>query len=203
MIRINLAVERARPKVKRPVAVPGGVLVVFILIALVAGAAALGAHYYLVIQPGIVSLQQEKTKYEDQRAELARVEQEIKAFEEKRQLLEGRINVINTLRGNQTGPVRMLEAVGNTVSLTETLWLTSMAEKTGGEIEFKGTAGSVDAVANFITNLNRSGFFQNVEIKESVQKPGTGGVSDFEFTLTAKFALPAQPAATPAAGGQT
>ena len=94
----------------------------------------------------------------------------------------------------------MLEAVGNTVSLTETLWLTNMDEQADNTIQFKGVAASVDAVANFITNLNRSGYFQNVEIKESIQKEKEG-MANFEFTLTAKFVLPAPPAAPPAAGG--
>src|SRR3989304_3089153 len=70
--------------------------------------------------------------------------------------------------------VPVLEAVGNTVSLTETLWLTNMDEQADNTIQFKGVAASVDAVANFITNLNRSGYFQNVEMKESVQKEKEG-----------------------------
>lgn len=204
MIRINLAAERARPKVKRRVAVGGAVFLVFVLIAIVAGVGVLAVHGYMIGQT-IDGLRNEKATLEAQRAELAKVEQEIKAFEEKKALLEGRIKVIETLKANQTGPVRMLEAIGDTVSVTETLWLTNMTEKAGGEIEMKGNAGSVEAVATFITNLNRSNYFKNVEIKETVQKQargaaaGAGAPINFEFTLTVKFALPEAAAATPAA----
>ena len=195
MIRINLATERARPKVKRRVAVGGAVFLVFVLIAIVAGVGVLAVHGYMIGQT-IERLQADKANFEAQRAELAKVEKEIKEFEEKKALLEGRIKVIETLKTNQTGPVRMLEAIGDTVSITETLWLTNMTEKAGGEVEMKGNAGSVEAVATFITNLNRSSYFKNVEIKEAVQKQArgatatAGGPLNFEFTLSATFAMP-------------
>ncbi len=193
MIRINLATERARPKVKRRVAVGGAVFLVFVLIAIVAGVGVLAVHGYMIGQT-IERLQADKANFEAQRAELAKVEKEITEFEEKKTLLEGRIKVIETLKSNQTGPVRMLEAIGDTVSITETLWLTNMTEKAGGEIEMKGNAGSVEAVATFITNLNRSSYFKNVEIKEAVQKQARGADAgapmNFEFTLSATFALP-------------
>lgn len=193
MIRINLATERARPKVKRRVAVGGAVFLVFVLIAIVAGLGVLFVHGFM-IERRIDSLRTEKATLEAQRAELAKVEQEIKRFEEQKALLEGRIKVIETLKTNQTGPVRMLEAIGDTVSITETLWLTNMTEKAGGEIEMKGNAGSVEAVATFITNLNRSSYFKNVEIKETVQKAARGADAgapiNFEFTLSATFAMP-------------
>ncbi|MCI0403444.1 MAG: PilN domain-containing protein [Acidobacteria bacterium] len=202
MIRINLAAERARPKVKRRVAVGGAVFLIFVLIALVAGIGVLFVHGYMIDQR-IESLRTEKASLEAQRAELAKVEKEIKDFEAKKALLEGRVKVIETLKANQTGPVRMLEAIGDTVSITDTLWLTNMTEKAGGQIEMKGVAGSVEAVAGFITNLNRSTYFKDVEIKETVQRQArgadAGAASNFDFTLSATFALPqATPAQPPA-----
>jgi type IV pilus assembly protein PilN len=203
MIRINLAAERARPKVKRRVAVGGAVFLIFILIAIVAGVGVLLVHGYMIDQR-IESLRTEKASLEAQRAELAKVEKEIKDFEAKKALLEGRVKVIETLKANQTGPVKMLEAIGDTVSITETLWLTNMTEKAGGQVEMKGMAGSVEAVATFITNLNRSAYFKDVEIKETVQRQArgadAGGPANFEFTLSATFALPeVAPAAAPPA----
>jgi len=197
MIRINLAVERQRPKVKRRVAVPGAFLFIVVLLAAVIGLGVLAGFWYAYEQQK-AGLEQEKTVLEAKRAQLARMEQEIKNFEAKKAELDGRINVINTLKANQTGPVHMLEALGDTVSATETVWLTSMTDK-GGEIEMKGMAGSVEAVANLITNLGRSAYFKNVEIKEAVQKTTRDGPPNFEFTLSVTFALPPVAEAAPAA----
>ncbi len=197
MIRINLAVERQRPKVKRRVAVPGAFLFIVVLLAAVIGLGVLAGFWYAYDQQK-AGLEQEKTALEAKRLQLAKMEQEIKNFEAKKAELDGRINVINTLKANQTGPVHMLEALADTVSATETAWLTAMTDK-GGEIEMKGMAGSVEAVANLITNLGRSPYFKNVEIKEAVQKTTRDGPPNFEFTLSVTFALPPVAEAAPAA----
>jgi len=197
MIRINL-LGRPRPKVKRRVAIAGTLQLVLFAVPVLVAVAVLVVQY-VFIKGDINALQQQIEQKESEKRTMAQLEKEIKEYEEEQRRLQGRLDVIEGLKRNQAGPVRLLEAVGNTVSLTETLWLTSMEEQ-ADTIQFKGLAGSVEAVANFITNLNRSGYFQNVEIKESVQKEKEG-VVNFEFTLTAKFVLPAPPAAPPAAGG--
>lgn len=199
MIRINL-LGRARPKVKRRVAIAGTLqLVLFIVPVLVAVVVLL--LQLALIKSDISKLKADIAQKESEKRTMQQLEKEIKEYEDEQRRLQARLDVIENLKRNQAGPVRLLEAVGNTVSLTDTLWLTAMDEGVDGTIQFKGMAGSMDAVANFITNLNRSGFFQNVELKESVQKSGEAGVTNFEFTLSAKFALPGPPAAPPAAGG--
>jgi Tfp pilus assembly protein PilN len=45
-------------------------------------------------------------------------------------------------------------------------------------------------VANFITQLRRSGYFDQVEIKESQQDEKVTAVQMFNFTLNVQFALP-------------
>ena len=55
---------------------------------------------------------------------------------------------------------------------TDTLWLTSL-DRNGDALTIQGTAGSINAVANFITELKTSGYFDQVEIKESTQDPKT------------------------------
>jgi Tfp pilus assembly protein PilN len=208
MIRINL-LGRARPRVKRRVPVTGALQVALFIIPVGLAVVALVVHYGM-IRNQIRDLNDQIKQKQAEKAQMAQLEQEIKEFEAKQALLEGRIRVIEELKRNQAGPVKLLESVGRTVSLTDTLWLTSLDEKAGGQIEFKGLAGSMDAVANFITNLDQSGFFENVEMKETLQQTQREGVSNFEFTLSAKFILPAPPeaetalgaAAPAAAGGQ-
>jgi Tfp pilus assembly protein PilN len=202
MIRINL-LGRVRPKVKRRVAI-GGALQVFMLLAALALPVAWMVVRYSLIQSEISRLNEEIRQKESEKRQMAQLEREIAEFENKRRLLEGRIAVIETLKRNQSGPVKMLDTVGDTVSMVDTLWLTSMEEKAGGEIEFKGQANTVNAVADFIMRLNQSGYFRSVELKESVQKAQQEGTVNFEFTLTAVFSLPPPPAAegagAPAAG---
>ena len=73
-------------------------------------------------------------------------------------------------------------------------------ERKGDALTINGSAGSINAVANYITQLKRSGYFQTVEIQESHQDDSSKTIEVFVFSLTAQFGLP-QSAAAPAAAG--
>ena len=199
MIRINL-LGRTRPKaVRQSVPLEATLQYVLLVIALVGSVGALWVHYVL--------LDRENTKVlahiQKQTGEKARLEQlkaQVDNFEKQKAILQQRINVIENLQRNRTGGQELLEAIANTVSRTDTLWLNSVDRK-GDTLTIKGSAGSINAVANYITQLKRSGYFQQVEISESFQDANNKVVQVFQFTLTATFGLPQSAGAAPAGTG--
>ena len=94
-----------------------------------------------------------------------------------------RVDVIDSLRAGQAGPVNLLAMLGETVNGTEAVWLRSM-DDTGPSLSLEGTALSTDAVANLIANLQKTGFFKTVEIKETFQDEQIKDMQAFQFTLT-------------------
>lgn len=94
-----------------------------------------------------------------------------------------RVDVIDNLRQNQTGPVNLLAMIGETVNGTEAIWLNSMKDQ-GTTVDIDGMALSHDAVANLISNLQKTGYFGNIEIKESIQDEQIKDMQAFQFTLT-------------------
>jgi len=206
MIRINL-LGRTRPKAART-AVPleATLQVVFLVVALVLSAGILYGHYLLFERENNNVLAHIR-KQTSEKARLTQLKQQVDNFEKQKAVLQQRIAVIEDLQRNRTGGQELLEAIANTVDRTDTLWLTSV-ERKGNGLTINGSAGSINAVANYITQLKRSGYFQQVEIKESHQDATNKAVEIFVFTLTAQFGLPqtagapASPAATnpPAAG---
>jgi Tfp pilus assembly protein PilN len=98
-----------------------------------------------------------------------------------------RVDVIDQLRNNQTGPVSLLATIGDTVNSTEAVWLNSMQDQ-GANIAIDGYALSSDAVANLISNLQKTGYFRNIEIKETFQDEGVKDMQAFTFTLTCEKA---------------
>jgi Tfp pilus assembly protein PilN len=94
-----------------------------------------------------------------------------------------RVDVIDGLRSNQTGPVNLLAMLGETVNNTEAVWLSKM-DDSGPTVSLEGTALSADAVANLIANLQKTGFFRTVEIKETYQDEAIKDMQAFQFTLT-------------------
>jgi len=54
----------------------------------------------------------------------------------------------------------------------------------GNNIDIVGMALSNDAVANLINNLQKTGHFRNVEIKETYQDDRVKEMQAFQFTLS-------------------
>jgi type IV pilus assembly protein PilN len=198
MIRINL-LGRARPKTARQ-AVPleATLQVVFLAGALVLAFGVLYYHWHSM-NAETVEVRTHIQKQVGEKARLENLKTQVDEFERQKGVLQQRINVIEELQRNRTGDQELLDALANTVSRTDTLWLTSLDRK-GNVLTIQGAAGSINAVANFITQLKHSGYFDQVEIKESAQDSKSADVQTFNFVLTAQFALPQFKAAAAQAG---
>src|SRR5258705_2247856 len=98
-----------------------------------------------------------------------------------------RVDVIDNLRNNQTAPVNLLAMIGETVNGTEAVWLNSLQDQSAN-VAIDGMALSNDAVANLISNLQKTGAFRTIEIKESIQDEQIKDMQAFQFTLTCEKA---------------
>jgi Tfp pilus assembly protein PilN len=203
MIRINL-LGQARPRAaKKAVPLEATVQVVFALVALMVAAAILGITYYQQrselerTNAKIASLRAEK-------ASLQQIKQEVDRFESQKGVLQQRIDVIEALQRNRSGGQELLQMVADTVVRADSVWLTAF-DRTGNSLNMEGEAASIDAVANFITQLKRSGYFDNVEIKQAIENDILPSVETYAFSMTASVsqaAHGAQPKAQPTAGPQ-
>ena len=193
MIRINL-LGGAKPKGKKGPAVTmpsfevgnlGGPLVQVAGVLLIAGALNFGYWYQLDREKKSVEVQMRLA--EQKNRELADIKVRYMERQKQAEAYKRRVDVIDQLRTNQTGPVSLLSTIGDTVNGTEAVWLNSMQDQ-GAVIAIDGTALSSDAVANLISNLQKTGFFKNIEIKESYQDEGVKDMQAFQFTLTCEKA---------------
>jgi type IV pilus assembly protein PilN len=124
---------------------------------------------------------------EQKNRELADVKTRYLERQRQAQNYKRRVDVIDQLRKNQMGPSELLNALGDTVNGTEAVWLSSMKDQ-GASVDIEGMALSADAVANLISNLQKSGQFRNVEIKETFQDDTVKDMQAFAFTLTCEKA---------------
>ena len=76
-------------------------------------------------------------------------------------------------------PRNMLDEISK--ALPDFVWLTSL-DQAGGVLNFKGESNGLTAVADFISNLQRSGWFPKVELNDSKEDKGI-----VTFKLTADF----------------
>ncbi len=186
MIRINL-LGVPKPKKGKRAAVPsmageGPNPLLVGVVVLLAGAVAMGGWWWklnsdakaiadrtAIANRKYQALQVVKARYDDRQKQA--------------EMYQRRIKVIDDLRAQQSGPAELLTMVGDTVNATEGVWLDKMVD-TGNSVDIQGTSLSVNGVATFMENLQKSGRFKSVELKETAQDTQIKDMQAFVFTLT-------------------
>ena len=101
-----------------------------------------------------------------------------------RKLVENRVKVIEGLQKNQVSPVLALDQLADAIQQTQFVWLSSLEQK-DVILNMAGTGTSLNAIADFYSNLNATGYFKNIDIGQTQE---TGG--NFTFSLKCEFAPP-------------
>jgi type IV pilus assembly protein PilN len=188
MIRINLLGQTRPRAARRPVDTGAAMPLVF-----VGAGAALGVlALFLLYLSWQKQLNDENTRIKQlqaQKADLEQIKQQVDTFEAQKKILTQRVQTIEQLQRDRTGAQELLDEIASTVSRTENLWLITMTRK-GNNLAMEGAAASMNSVANFITALKRSGYFQKVEIKETKQDDKSSGIQTFVFQMTAEISPP-------------
>lgn len=161
MIRINLLEsERAassKPKAAAGAAPGGGGAGIGPYLPLLAGlvAATLGCGYFFMTLTA--EIDDTNARIVTAKAEVAKLQLE-KAkkdeLERKRKSFQDQVNLIERLKAEQGGPVRMLDEIQK--ALPDFVWLTKM-EQTGATLKITGEASNNNAIADFLANLQRAG----------------------------------------------
>ena len=152
-----------------------------LMVLIVAGLLNFGYWYRLDQQSK--SIAKQMTAAEQKNRELSDVKARFLERQRQADSYKRRVDVIDSLRAGQAGPVNLLAMLGETVNGTEAVWLNKM-EDSGASVSLDGTALSTDAVATLIANLQKTGFFKSVEIKETFQDDAVKDMQAFQFTLT-------------------
>lgn len=183
MIRINL-LGQARPKTaKKTVPLESTVQIMFLVVAILLAGVILGITYFQE-QRDLDATNKTISQLRAERASLQQIKTDVDRFEGEKSVLRQRIDVIETLQRNRSGGQDLLQMVANTVVRVDTLWLTTL-ERKGDALNIEGQAGSINGVANFITQLKRSGYFDKVEITEAKETDIIKTAQTFGFKMTA------------------
>src|SRR5215470_2008691 len=198
MIRINL-LGQARPKAaRRPVDTGAALPAVFIGAGILLGGLVLGYIYYSW-QSQLGAENTRIKQLQAQKTELQQIKSQVEQFEKQSKVLQVRVDTIEKLQRDRTGGQELLDMVAKTVSRTENLWLTNLTRK-GNALDITGSSASVNAVANFITAMKRSGYFDKIEMTDT-KEDSNKTVQTFTFKLTAEInqaAQQAKPVSAPA-----
>src|ERR1700729_3725586 len=186
MIRINLP-GPTRPKTtKQSVPLENGLSIILGIAAVVIAGVVLFTMY-LSQKKELDDTNSRIAQLRAEKASLQQVKQDVDRFEEQKRALQTQIDVIEGLQKNRTSAQELLQMVANTVVRVDQLWLTSLDRK-GDALSIGGEAGNINSVANFMTQLKRSGYFDKIEIQEAKEDDVVKSVTTYGFTMTASVA---------------
>lgn len=183
MIRINLLTEaRAAAARKKTGLVPTGARLNNLILL---GGVALGLLYIGVMALVLTSksrhLDEDIAKAQEEVARLRSIIDEVKGYEIKKASLEAKIQLINNLKTNQRGPVRLMDEISR--ALPDLVWLTEFTVS-GNQVTLKGRTLSPNAVATYLENIKKSPFFAEPVFRNLGRETGTQGLYVWEMTLT-------------------
>ena len=196
MIRVNLAGGARKKASKTKAAGPANLLPV-LLVAIVLGAVGGGYYWYSSLTTQVADLTNSIGQAEAQKAQLEAVIKQDQIFEARKKELENRITIIEGLKRNQVSPVVSLDILDDAIDRTQYVWLTNL-DQNNTVFSMSGTGTSVNAIADFVSNLEATGYFRNINLVNAQDAAG-----NYTFSMTCEFAprVQAQSAASPATSG--
>jgi Tfp pilus assembly protein PilN len=196
MIRVNLA-DNARGK--GAIAAGGGStassqrslnLLPLTHLIIVLGAALGGWLWYTNLTGQMETLDASIRAEEDRKRALEAVIKQEQTFQTRKKMLESRLKVVRDLRSNQVSPVVSLDKIADAVNRTNNVernpyvWLNRL-EQNNATFNMAGISTSVLGIADFIANLEGTGYFKNI-----VQFNAQDSAGNYNFTLSCEYAPP-------------
>jgi Tfp pilus assembly protein PilN len=128
---------------------------------------------------------------------LEKIINDVADFQKQKESLQKRIDLINTLKQNQRGPVQLMDRVSQ--DLPDLVWLDKMAVG-GGIVTIDGRGLNPNAIANFVENVKNDPLFEEPDLGNVTQVSAAPLVYSytmkFHFTYVPKGQAGAAGAAT-------
>jgi type IV pilus assembly protein PilN len=171
MIRVNLlGAERPAKKSKQKKAstpsAPGAVQAYLFLALFGGGAIVLCAALYWYQSSKLQRLDADIAAAQQRQRELQAIKVQVDALEAKRATFQRKVDLIEKLKSQQSGPVHLVDELSK--SLPDFVWLKTL-EQTGDVIKVNGQSNGLTSVADFISALQRSGWFPAVDLVSSTE----------------------------------
>jgi Tfp pilus assembly protein PilN len=191
MIKINFLSEEGASRAATEPAGPGlppARQAAIFLTSLLVSLAVAGAMYWFW-NGQIDRVSQDLAREQREAARLSAIQAENQRYLERVNEAERRLETVHNLQSKRAGPAALMNALGEVVNRTTGLYLLT-ANAESGRVVIQGQSDSVEAIANFITVLRRSGSFADVEFHQFFQDDQEKRVT-FKFNIDCVYQPPA------------
>jgi Tfp pilus assembly protein PilN len=163
MIKVNLLKDKTVPTRSitiKPKTSALGWMVLAVMILVVGGLWA--THYLLKHEVDSMSENRDRLSLENKR--LQELQKQIDKYDQVKRERQSRIDIIEQLKTNQTGPVLLMNHVVGSIPASAALWLTSLDQK-GEQLRITGFTVRGETIPDFMSNLSATGFFKSVDLE--------------------------------------
>lgn len=194
MIKVNLADVTTKKKPAAPTLLTPKAptnktpLLLFLIIVGTLGG---GAYWYMSLNAKSAELTDQIAQADTQLKQLEAILKQDQIYETRKIALENRIKIIDGLKRNQVSPVVSLDFLADAIHRTKYVWLASL-DQNNATFSMTGTGTSVDAIADFVSNLEATGYFRNINLQRAEDARG-----NFTFSMNCEFSPPASRTSDP------
>lgn len=127
---------------------------------------------------------------------------DVAQYQTQKDNLQKRIDLINQLKQNQKGPVRVMDRISQ--DLPDLVWLDNMA-MAATKITLSGRGLNPNAIANFVANIKNDPYFEEPSVGDVTQVTLIPPVYSFNMEFAFSYApkVPGAPAAATGTAGAT
>src|SRR5687768_15143344 len=129
---------------------------------------------------------------ETEATKLEAIIKEVEQYQKRKDNLQQRIDLINQLKQNQKGPVRIMDQISR--DLPDLVWLDSL-DITAGRVTLAGRGLNPNAIALFIENVKNDPYFEEPQVGSVTQISAAplvyGFDMNFAFTYVPRGTAPA------------
>jgi type IV pilus assembly protein PilN len=165
----------------------------FLVLGIVAALA-----YWFINKRELTERQEVASQREAEATKLEAIIKEVEDYQTRKDSLQQRIDLINQLKQNQKGPVRIMDQISR--DLPDLVWLDSL-EISSGKVSLSGRGLNPNAIALFIENVKNDPYFEEPQVGAVTQVSVTplvyGFDMNFAFSYAPRTAVPAAGAAAP------
>ena len=118
---------------------------------------------------------------------------EVEEYQRRKDSLQRRIDLINQLKQNQKGPVKIMDRISQ--DLPDLVWLDKMT-MSGGAITINGRGLNPNAIANFVENIKNDPLFEEPDLSSLAQTSVVPLVYSFDMNFRFSYAPKTEAGAT-------
>jgi len=165
-------------------AAPSNINNLLVVGGLIAGAV-IGGGWWVIERNKLSDRKEQVATKQVEAQRLEAIIKEVEGYQRQKDSLQKRIDLINQLKQNQKGPVKLMDRLSQ--DLPDLVWLDKMT-MSGGLITISGRGLNPNAIANFVENIKNDPLFEEPDLSSMTQTSVTPLVYTFEMTFHFSYA---------------